>query len=146
MKVDENMQRAQQRDAARAHKFFFRKDVLPPGHASPTTSGASTPPGDCADCAEKKEKETKMRNCFPALPVPAGGVARGPVEEEYAEMALEEIMCGKGDAFPGLLGLVRAYVETLDVTPEKRAKIAKYLELVERRANGWCFPVLCGRV
>ncbi|KAF7980736.1 hypothetical protein HWV62_36753 [Athelia sp. TMB] len=136
-KVDENMQRAQQRGAARAHKFFFRKDVLPPGHASPTTSGASTPP-DCADCAErgKTGKEAEMRNCFPALPVPAGGPARGPVEEEYGEMALEEIMCGKGEAFPGLLGLVRAYVETLDVTPEKRAKIANYLEFVERRANG----------
>ncbi|KZP05939.1 glutamate-cysteine ligase catalytic subunit [Athelia psychrophila] len=145
-KVDENMQRAQVRDASRTGKFFFRKDVLPPGQTSPTSSqsGESTP-DDFSDCGSIRRKETKMRNCFPALPRPAAGVTRGPVEEEYAEMTMEEIMTGngklcgvqvQGGGFPGLLGLVNAYVDTLDMTEEKRAKIDKYLSLVKRRSDG----------
>lgn len=42
----------------------------------------------------------------------------------------------QGDGFPGLLGLVNSYVDTLDVTEEKRLKIGKYLDLVKRRSNG----------
>ena len=36
-----------------------------------------------------------MRNCFPSLPRPLNGVRRGPVEDEYEEMTMEEIICGK---------------------------------------------------
>ena len=36
-----------------------------------------------------------MRNCFPALPRPANGGCRGPVEDEYEEMSMDEIMNGK---------------------------------------------------
>ncbi|KZP05501.1 glutamate-cysteine ligase catalytic subunit [Athelia psychrophila] len=138
-KVDENMQRAQRRGASRTRRFFFRKDVLPPGQTAPTPSqsGERTPDG-CSDCARIRRKETQMRNCFPALPRPAAGVTRGPVEEEYAEMTMEEIMTGsgKGCRFPGLLGLVDAYVDTLDMAEEQREQIGTYLDLVKRRADG----------
>lgn len=99
--VDENMSRAQQRDASRSQKFYFRKDVLPPGHISPTASSASSSgnssPVDCGCSGERefKRKESKMRNCFPSLPRPLNGVQRGPVENEYEEMTMEEIICGK---------------------------------------------------
>lgn len=94
------MGRAQQRDAARSSKFYFRKDVLPPGHISPTSSVASSSgessPTDCSDCGGGlRRKETKMRNCFPPLPQPENGTHRGPVEDEYEEMTMEEIMNGK---------------------------------------------------
>ena len=99
--VDENMGRAQQRDASRSHKFYFRKDVLPPGHTSPTASSTSSS-GDsspvesgCDKAREFKRKESKLRNCFPSLPRPLNGVRRGPVEDEYEEMTMEEIICGK---------------------------------------------------
>lgn len=42
----------------------------------------------------------------------------------------------QGNAFPGLLGLINAYVDTLDVDEAKRQKINKYLDLVKRRSNG----------
>ncbi|KXN90986.1 Glutamate--cysteine ligase [Leucoagaricus sp. SymC.cos] len=91
-KVDENMQRAQQRDAARSGKFFFRKDVYPHD--------------------------------------------RIPVQDEYEEMTMDEIMNGKGENFPGLLRLVTAYLDTLDIEAEALARIERYLDLVKRRANG----------
>lgn len=40
-------------------------------------------------------KETKMRNCFPPLPRPSDDGYRGPVEDEYEEMTMDEIINGK---------------------------------------------------
>ena len=43
-KVDENMARAQKRDAVKEQKFFFRKDVFPPaGSAAPSPLRANVP-------------------------------------------------------------------------------------------------------
>lgn len=42
----------------------------------------------------------------------------------------------QGDTFPGLLGLVKSYLETLDVEASELMRIREYLELVEQRSNG----------
>jgi glutamate--cysteine ligase catalytic subunit len=136
-KVDENMVKAQKRDAVRQGKFFFRKNVLPPGFISPmmstpSSSGTSSPV-DSQDGGAPKER--KLRNCFPRVPPPPMLVDT-PVEEEYEEMSMDEIFNGKGATFIGLLGLVQAYLETLDIDPSERLQINKYIDLVRRRANG----------
>jgi glutamate--cysteine ligase catalytic subunit len=79
-----------------------------------------------------------MRNCFPPLPLPENGVLdlSKPVDEEYEEMTMNEIINGKGESFPGLLGLVYAYLETLEIEEKALAKIERYLDLIRRRANG----------
>ncbi|KAH7925518.1 GCS-domain-containing protein [Leucogyrophana mollusca] len=137
-KVDENMGRAQKRDAARSGKFYFRKNVLPPGHTTPTPSSPSSS-GSCSPVewsgSETLVKEKKLRNCFPPLARPPC-VENGPVEDEYEEMTVEEIFCGKGTGFPGLLGLVEAYLDTLDVEASDKLQIDSYLDLVRKRANG----------
>lgn len=89
------MARAQKRDAVRSQKFYFRKDVFPPGSSrasSVCSSGASSPvdgPGGT------QQKERKLRNCFPSIPRPVDGFDPRPVEDEYEEMTMEEIMFGK---------------------------------------------------
>ncbi|KAI6141722.1 glutamate-cysteine ligase-domain-containing protein [Pisolithus tinctorius] len=138
-KVDENMQRAQKRDATRTQNFFFRKNVVPQGYATPAAglapSGSSTP-SECGDCGMATQmKERKLRNCFPTLARPPT-TDDGSVEDEYEEMSIKEIFCGKGPTFPGLLGLVDAYLGTLELTPVERKKIDKYLDLVRGRADG----------
>jgi glutamate--cysteine ligase catalytic subunit len=92
-KVDENMQRAQKRNAAREGKFFFRKNVLPPSSAA--TSGANSPTTSDCGCGNPLRKEKKLRNCYPAEPEPVNGVDRGDVHEEYEAMTLDEIINGK---------------------------------------------------
>ncbi|EED85460.1 predicted protein [Postia placenta Mad-698-R] len=135
-KVDENMARAQKRDAVRSQKFYFRKDVFPPGSSrasSVCSSGASSPvdgPGGT------QQKERKLRNCFPSIPRPVDGFDPRPVEDEYEEMTMEEIMFGKYGRFPGLFGLVYTYLDTLDMTEEERFKLEGYLNLVKRRTDG----------
>lgn len=40
---------------------------------------------------------------------------------------------------PGLLRLIYAYLDTLEMTEPERIKIGHYLDLVRRRANGKLF-------
>ncbi|KAL1680324.1 glutamate-cysteine ligase-domain-containing protein [Schizophyllum commune] len=129
-KVDENMQRAQLRNAAAAQKFFFRKDIFPPGH-SPMSSGASSPVD-----SEPRRRERQLRNCFARAPVPENGVPQRPVEEEYEEMTMKEVMNGKGDTFPGLIGLVDLYLDTLHIEHDEMTRIQNYLDLIRQRSTG----------
>ncbi|KAF8222928.1 glutamate-cysteine ligase catalytic subunit [Tricholoma matsutake] len=134
-KVDENMARAQMRDAAVSGKFYFRKDVYAVGRSGAASTASSS--GYNSPCGESVKKDTKMRNCFPPLPLPENGALNGrPVDEEYEEMTMNEIINGKGESFPGLLSLVYAYLDTLDVDDKALVKIENYLDLIRRRANG----------
>ncbi|KAI6121726.1 glutamate-cysteine ligase-domain-containing protein [Pisolithus sp. B1] len=138
-KVDENMQRAQKRDAVRSQKFFFRKDVVPPGYVTPVASLSSSEPSSPSEDGEPgvvtQIKDRKLRNCFPTLARPPI-IDDGSVEDEYEEMSIKEIFSGKGSTFPGLLGLVEAYLGTLEATSDERKQIDKYLDLIRGRANG----------
>ncbi|KAJ7680279.1 glutamate-cysteine ligase catalytic subunit [Mycena polygramma] len=137
-KVDENMARAQQRDAAQSGKFYFRKDVGSRRQSAASSAASSSCNSGCNSPVDgpRPLKEKKMRNCFPDPPLPANGVDALPVEEEYEEMTMNEIMNGKGDDFPGLLGLITVYLDTLDIEPDELTKIQNYLNLVRRRADG----------
>lgn len=93
--VDENMGRAQQRDAAASGKFYFRKEVFSTvrsGTSSESSSSGASSPRE----GSPKKKEKKMKNCFPPPQLPEDGILnRPPVDEEYAEFTMNEIMNGK---------------------------------------------------
>ncbi|KAI0268852.1 glutamate-cysteine ligase catalytic subunit [Gloeopeniophorella convolvens] len=158
-KVDENMRRAQQRDAVHQSKFYFRREVFTP--ASRVNSGAATPMSRTSSSSGAPSptspngangtngatngfhapqhhypKQRVMPNCFPPPPPPDEGLPGGSVSEEYAEYTMDEIINGRGDAFPGLVGLVEAYLGTLDMCAAEERKIASYLDLIRRRASG----------
>ena len=100
IKVDENMVRAQKRDAVRTGKFFFRKSVLPPGFISPVPSTPSS--GSCSPVEWLNgipPKERKLRNCFSRFPPPPILVDTA-IEDEYEEMSMEEIFNGKVSTEP----------------------------------------------
>ena len=99
MQVDENMRRAQQRDAVNQAKFFFRREIFTPA-SSRATSGATTPNDDSVSsrpCSSlltgpdaenagipaplpngtttngrngRRPKHRVMPNCFPPPPAP----------------------------------------------------------------------------
>ena len=98
--VDENMARAQRRDAVRSQKFYFRKDVFPSASSHPSRS-SSIPSSPCSEHVGQipingvDGKEKKLRNCFPLPPVPDDAFVPRSIEDEYEEMSLEEIMNGK---------------------------------------------------
>lgn len=96
------MVRAQKRDAVNTQKFFFRKDVFPPGVPSPLSTPLSTPHSSGANSPVEPNgagglphKPRKLQNCFAEVPRPQDGHAFGRVEDEYDEYTLDEIFNGK---------------------------------------------------
>jgi len=106
-KVDENMTRAHERDAVLRQKFFFRKNLIP------LQAQCATPRG------------THMVD----TPQP-------PVDEEYEEMTIAEILLGRGEKFPGLIPLIHAYLDIIQIDADTRAVVNDYIDLIAQRARG----------
>ncbi|KAI9434747.1 glutamate-cysteine ligase catalytic subunit, partial [Russula earlei] len=138
-KVDENMRRAQQRDAVNKARFYFRREIFTPT-SSRTTSGAATPditnPCDPHSVVSSLNGLTNGVGNHDKRRKKRRGLVGGNVKDEYVEYTMDEIINGRGGAFPGLIGLVEAYIDTLDLSDAEQRKISSYLDLVRRRANG----------
>jgi glutamate--cysteine ligase catalytic subunit len=117
-RVDENMQRAHALDAVLKEKFFFRKNPFPlrPSRAN-TTTGEDSRPG----------------SAMPSRP----GSPGGPVDDEYDEMTVDEIINGSDTGeFPGLIPIVESYLDSVNVDVQTRCELATYLDLIRKRASG----------
>lgn len=114
-RVSENMETAHIRDAVSTEKFWFRKN--PFSWHKPGGTGTSTP-------AEA-----------PSRPV----TPTGPVEDEYEQMTINEVINGQQTVeggFPGLVPIVESYLNSMNVDVETRCDLATYLDLIRKRANG----------
>ncbi|OCK82549.1 glutamate-cysteine ligase Gcs1 [Lepidopterella palustris CBS 459.81] len=115
-RVSENMEIAHIRDAVSSQKFYFRKDPFPSRSIKSTsTSGLSSPVAS-----------------RPPTPL-------GPVEDEYELMTINEVINGQTDSeggFPGLIPLVENYLNSMNVDVETRCELARYLDLIRKRADG----------
>lgn len=100
------MERAQKRGAVHSEKFYFRKHLFPPGSSrasSAENSGANTPvegTNGINGVNGSRVKDKKMRNCWPTVPPPADGFKAIPVDEEYEELTINQIMNGKASRAP----------------------------------------------
>ena len=152
-KVDENMKRAHVRNAAREGKFFFKKNVFQKkrnpfygnghghGHVNgiitSRTHSRSSSIVSVASSLSPSESVGDSRGCSRCAS--PGGLPR--IEDEYEEMTINEIINGKSGnqadaSFPGLLGLVYSYLNSLNVDISTRCALQKYFDLIKQRANG----------
>lgn len=114
-RVTENMETAHKRDALSTEKFWFRKN---PFGSHTHSTGTSTP-------AEGSRPPTPL----------------GAVEDEYEQMTINEVINGQQsadgkDCFPGLIPLVESYLDSMNVDVETRCDLARYLDLIRKRADG----------
>jgi glutamate--cysteine ligase catalytic subunit len=117
-RVDENMERAHAVDAVLKQKFWFRKNVFPS-----RPSRATTVVGD----------DSRPGSAMPSRP----GSPVVPVEDEYEEMTVDEIINGSSSGdFPGLIPIVESYLDSVNVDVETRCELATYLSLISQRASG----------
>ncbi|XP_037932315.1 glutamate--cysteine ligase-like [Teleopsis dalmanni] len=106
-KVDENMQTAQKRDACRKEKFWFRK--------------------------------AHHRARAPELNGTVNGTKENGVngyDENYELMTIGEIFNGKPNTFPGLVPLIRSYLQSMEVDTDTHCTIEQYLRFIQKRASG----------
>ena len=119
----ENMETAHARDAVLNERFYFRKDPTSPRHYGRIRGDHSSP--------------ASPPHSRPPSPL-------GPAEDEYCLMSIDEIINGcaaaGGDSdnsgFPGLIPLVESYLDSVNVDVETRCEIARYLDLIRKRASG----------
>jgi glutamate--cysteine ligase catalytic subunit len=114
-KVDENMQTAQKRDACRSEKFYFRKSIFT------SADSVSKCPSVC--------KNQKVMDCCCSSNVATC------LENEYTLMTINDIVNGN-DEFPGIISLIKDYLNNIDVDVSTQCTIKQYLRLIEGRANG----------
>ena len=108
-RVDDNLARAHTRDAIHTQKFHWRRVVknCPPDEQQ---SGGSTP-------------------CAPSSAASPGC--------DWEEMTIAEIMLGKpASSYPGLIPLVRTYLDMIHCDPQTLAVVNRYLDLLGQRATG----------
>lgn len=158
-KVDENMKRAHVRNAAREGKFFFKKNVFQrrresslynlPGAVNGHANGDAARLRTQSSHSRSSSVRSAGRSFSPTSSNPSASTSRcaspeglPAIEDEYEEMTINEIINGKaGEAgssqsFPGLLGLVYSYLNSLNVDVATRYELEKYFELIKARANG----------
>lgn len=143
-KVDENMATAHQRDAVRSECFYFRKNVFKSSDGSGFLCGCghihnASLVGGQAECEDIENFVQKGDN---------SSSGSDSDSDPFALMTLDEIFNGKplckdgmqkGFAFPGLVPLMRGYVNALEIDCATRRRLLTYLEFVSQRASG----VLC---
>jgi glutamate--cysteine ligase catalytic subunit len=61
---------------------------------------------------------------------------RNADEDAFEEMSVADIIIGKGDNFPGLVPLIWAYLDVIQVDAETRSVVNDYIDLVVQRAKG----------
>ena len=117
VRTTENMETAHVRNAVLDQKFYFRKNPFPSrpikSNGTNGTSGSTTP----------------AQASRPPTPV-------GPIEDEHALMTIDEIINGQANGFPGLIPLVESYLNSVNVDVETRCELARYLDLIQKRASG----------
>ncbi|SNX85726.1 probable gamma-glutamylcysteine synthetase [Melanopsichium pennsylvanicum] len=136
-KVDENMKRAHNRDAVNGDKFWFRKEVYRTRnrHASRQASRQVSRCSSAENLQPNSNGVVNGTNGGRASPQSIASTGSED-EEEHAEFSMDQLMNGKGDEFPGLVGLVHNYLDSLNIDVETRCEMGLYLELVSQRASG----------
>jgi len=107
--VDENMRRAQQRDALRTQKMWFSQSLMPPC-------------GSCNSTAKKMAPDKV------AALLGAGEVAPQEVE-------ILEILTGKG-SYKGLCPMIMAYLDVIGADSITLRTVTTYLDFIVARAAG----------
>lgn len=111
------------------------EEWTPSGSSSPTSS---TPSGSSPTSSSTTNNTTEWNENGTSIKRKKAPVARGSSDEEnsFEEMTMKEIMTGKGDYFPGLIPLVRAYLDHINADDVAHAQISKYLDFIELRSKG----------
>lgn len=139
-KVDENMEIAHLRNAVKSQSFYFRKNLFKASHGSTFLCECghihnASLVGGHAECVDIDKFCSK----------PDGGESSDSDSDPFDLMTLDEIFNGKplchngraaGLAFPGLIPLMRGYLDALNIDSSTRLRLVTYLDFISERAAG----------
>lgn len=82
---------------------------------------------------QKLHFRSKLATCD--APPEVKGAHKAP-SLETVEMTINEIINGDGKEFPGLVPLIRQFLDGADVDVDTRCTITQYLNFIQKRASG----------
>lgn len=112
-KVDENMKVAHHRNGILSEKFWFRTDVFRDVEDHSSNSSGDSP----SNSSSEEVQDSAM-------------------EGKYEQLSIHEIINGCSSGFPGLIPIVRQYLQSVNVDMETLCSLEKHLSLVSKRASG----------
>lgn len=138
--VDENMATAHKRDAINTEKFHFRKNVF-------TSSGGSKFVCECGHIhsATLVGGQSDSQDIDKFVPERECDSSSDGETDSHDLMTLDQIFNGKalcqdgqltGFEFPGLLALIRGYLDSIKIDLTTRSRLMAYLDFVSERASG----------
>ena len=143
--MQENMRRAQQRDAVHQEKFYFRKSVVPEDDEEEEEEGEkeSLPKSHDHEFTEMTldtivNGKVIIRTCLSLPPShpPFLPPSFPPSLSFLLHVCVKIIVFLWQDEFPGLIPLVRMYVNSIDIDVDTRCTVMQYLRLMSERASG----------
>jgi len=129
-KVDENMDRAQKRDALLQQKFWFAQSLMPTGSdcahpmSHPEHDATASPKPHAA--ASRKMRREKVAGLFGA-------------ELKMQEVSILEILQGTGTGpatYNGLIPMILAYLDAIGTDSVTLRTVQTYLDFIVARAAG----------
>ena len=112
------MRRAQKRDSVHCEKFYFRNNIFAKNNMEEIRP--QTPVGyEYTEMSINSIINGKVRIYSSSVPVPV------PYYLEWSQ-----------DEFPGLVPLVREYVNGIEMDLDTRCTVTLYLQLISERASG----------
>eukprot|EP00871_Galdieria_phlegrea_P005225 jgi/Galph1/5703/GphlegSOOS_G4363.1 len=128
--VDQNMKTAQAKNALKERKFYFRQNVF--------ANGSHVP--DCFKCACGKTHAPRFSSsvqecCFSKFYC-CSDCELMTIDEIINGKSIENVQDHNSFAFPGLISLIRGYLDAIDLPPESSVQIGNYLEFISAKARG----------
>lgn len=120
--IDENMERAHERDAIYKRKFWFRTNILPTGKCYKYNTLEESDYTRSNDFANGSDQVNCHGCCFDD-------------NETYEELYLFEILDGKPESkYKGVFPLIREYMQKMEYPKEDVEKVNLYMSFVLARA------------
>lgn len=123
----------------------LRSAGLTPNQSMPNTPSAHSRASSAAqngNTAPSSPRPTRLNNGYSHDPharaSSRASTCSSPVEdeeEEIVDMTIDEVINGRGD-YPGLMGLVNAYLNSVNVDLATKCELRRYLDLIKYRARG----------
>ena len=138
----ENMVTAQKRDTARQGQFYFRKNVTPPESDMEEEDGEK----ECAQCCPDEytlmSADTIINGKVPATLCVYLCTHLHYVHTQQRNRnshnvyTSHHVLSLSQDGFPGLIPLIRMYLNSINIDVDTRYTIQQYLSLISQRASG----------
>lgn len=128
--VDRNMKAAQCKDAVKQQKFYFRRNVFADNSHVPDRFKCA-----CGQTHKPKFSSSVEKCCLSACSSCS----------DCELMTIDQIINGKSVnephsehsfAFPGLISLIRGYLDAIELPPDSSVKIGNYLDFIAAKARG----------